>query len=85
MYWVYIIKSIKHEVLYIGRTVNLIKRLEKHNSGLSFATKRYRPWKFVYLEGYANEDDAKDRENKIKQFGKVYSQLKRKISRSLQS
>ena len=43
------------------------------------------PWELVYCEGYANIQDAKDRERKLKQFGKVYSQLKRRIMRSLQS
>jgi predicted GIY-YIG superfamily endonuclease len=51
----------------------------------TFSTKRYAPWKIVYLEGYGNKEDAEDREVKLKQFGRVYSQLKRRISRSLQS
>lgn len=85
MYFVYIIKSQNYSQLYIGRTTNLLKRLTEHNSGLSPSTKKYLPWKFVYFEGYANEEDAKDRERKLKQFGKVYSQLKRRIRRSLQS
>jgi len=85
MYWVYIIKSKGYNQLYIGYTTDLAKRLKEHNLGKSLSTKRYMPWKAVYLEGYANEDDAKDREIKIKQFGKVYSQLKRRIKRSLQS
>lgn len=84
MHYVYIIKSATRE-LYIGRTTNPVKRLQQHNLGTSPSTKRYLPWKMVYLEGYASLDDAKDREAKIKQFGKVYSQLKRKIRRSLQS
>jgi len=71
--------------IYIGKTTNLEKRLEEHNRGLSTHTKKYRPWHYVYIEGYANEDDAKDQERKLKQFGKVYSQLKRRIRRSLQS
>lgn len=85
MYYVYIIKSQKEKVLYIGYTANLIKRLKDHNSGLSKHTKKYLPWKLVYLEGYADENDAKDREIKLKQFGKVYNQLKRRIRRSLLS
>ncbi|MDP2650755.1 MAG: GIY-YIG nuclease family protein [bacterium] len=85
MYYVYILKSNKHGQFYIGRTSNVIKRLEQHNLGLSRSTKRYLPWKLVYIEGYANLDDVKDREVKLKQFGKVYSQLKRRIKRSLQS
>ena len=59
--------------------------MQEHNSGKSLATKRYSPWQLVYFEGYANSDDAKDREKKIKQFGKVYAQLKRRIWRSLRS
>lgn len=85
MYWVYILKSKNYNQLYIGYTSNLVERLKEHNSGKSPSTKRYMPWKPVYAEGYANEEDAKGRESKIKQFGKVYSQLKRRIMRSLQS
>lgn len=57
--------------------------LKEHNLGLSSHTKKYVPWKIVYFEGYTNINDAKNRENKLKQFGKVYSQLKRRIKRSL--
>lgn len=85
MHFVYIIKSIKHRVLYIGVTGNIRKRLAEHNSGKSSHTAKYMPWKPVYIEGYANEEDAHDREQKLKQFGRVYSQLKRRIMRSLQS
>lgn len=79
MHYVYVIKSTKSDLLYIGYTANLVKRLKEHNSGLSSHTKKYMPWKIVYFEGYANETIAKDREKKLKQFGKVYSQLKRRI------
>ncbi|TSC75971.1 MAG: excinuclease abc c subunit domain protein [Parcubacteria group bacterium Gr01-1014_30] len=85
MYWVYIIKSELHSKLYIGRTNDLSKRLKDHNSGRSPSTKKYIPWKPVYIEGYAVEQDAKDREEKMKYFGKVYSQLKIRIRRSLRS
>jgi len=86
MYYVYIIKSRKYDdKLYIGYTSNIIKRLKEHNSGKVFSTKRYLPWKVVYLEGYAHEDDAKEREKQLKSFGKVYKQLKRRIKHSLQS
>lgn len=85
MYFVYILKSVKVSAYYIGSTDNLVRRLKQHNAGVSRSTKRYLPWRFVYLEGYANVEDAKDREKKLKQFGKVYAQLKRRIRRSLQS
>ena len=86
MYYVYIIKSRKYDdKLYIGYTSNIIKRLKEHNFGKVFSTKRYLPWKVVYLEGYAHQDDAKEREKQLKSFGKVYKQLKRRIKHSLQS
>lgn len=85
MHFVYIIKSIKQRVLYIGVTGNIQKRLAEHNSGKSSHTAKYMLWKPVYIEGYANEEDAYDREQRLKQFGKVHSQLKRRIMRSLQS
>ena len=85
MYYVYIIRSTKSRAIYIGFTNNPNRRVKEHNLGLVISTKRYLPWKFVYLEGYANKEDAEDREEKLKQFGKVYSQLKRRIKRSLRS
>ena len=83
MNYVYILKSKRTSGLYIGYTSNLVERLKEHNSGLSQYTKKYLPWRYVYFEGYADENDAKNREKKLKQFGKVYSQLKRRIGRSL--
>ncbi len=83
MHYVYILKSVKNDAIYVGCTNNPVRRLSEHNASANRSTKRYIPWKIVYLEGYANKDDAEDREKKIKQFGKVYSQLKRRIRRSL--
>ena len=85
MYYVYILKSLHGSQHYIGITNNVVRRLKEHNSNKTFSTKRYSPWALVYVEGYADIEDAKDREKKLKQFGKVYSQLKRRIQRSLQS
>ncbi len=83
MYYVYILKSRVRRLLYIGYTDDFNNRLKEHNDGKCFTTKKYRPWEFVYLEGYKSQQDARDREKKLKQFGKVYSQLKRRIKRSL--
>jgi len=85
MYFVYILKSMRVNAYYIGVTSDMKRRLAQHNASENRSTKRYIPWRMVYLEGYASEEDAKDREKKLKQFGKVYAQLKRRIRRSLQS
>lgn len=48
MYYVYVIKSITFsDQIYIGYTNNIKDRLEKHNSGGSVHTAKYRPWKLV--------------------------------------
>ncbi len=85
MYWIYILKSVEDGSLYIGRTNNLKKRIEEHNLGKNFSTKRYKPWICVYCEGYYNREDAAKRERNLKYFGKVYSQLKRRLKNSLHS
>jgi len=83
MYYVYILKSLRFDEYYIGSSPKPVQRLKNHNLGKSPSTKRYKPRKIVYLEGYADKNDALDRESKLKQFGKVYSQLKHRIKRSL--
>ncbi len=85
MHWIYIIKSNPYGKLYIGSTDNLVRRLKEHNDGQNKSTKPYLPWKIAYTEGYFLREDAVDRERTLKQFGKVYSQLKRRIKNSLRS
>lgn len=48
MYFVYILKSLKDDNLYIGRTNNFDRRFHEHNSGKVSSTKSRRP--FVLLE-----------------------------------
>lgn len=79
----YILQSVRTKQLYIGRTQNVIRRLREHNSGHTFTTAKYAPWVLIYFEGYFSEEDAKHREETLKQFGRVYSQLKRRIQRSI--
>lgn len=85
MHYIYVLKSIHALTLYIGRTDNLERRLREHNLGHTFTTKKYMPWVLVYCEGYLDIEDAEHRERTLKQFGKVYAQLKRRIDRSLRS
>jgi len=55
MYYVYILKSLKDGFTYIGYTTDLDKRLYNHNSGLVLSTRLHKPYKFVYIEGYADK------------------------------
>jgi predicted GIY-YIG superfamily endonuclease len=81
MYYVYVIRN-ESSKLYYGRTSNLRKRFFQHNSGKSFSTKGHQ-WKLVYYEAYYSEEDARNREKQLKQYGQALGQLKRRIKKSL--
>jgi predicted GIY-YIG superfamily endonuclease len=49
MWFVYIIKSLRYNFIYIGSTNDLQRRLEEHNSGISKSTFPYKPFE---LEAY---------------------------------
>lgn len=63
---VYLLQSKIDESLYIGYTNNIKKRLLEHNSGKNFSTKRSKPWKLIFFEGYLDEKDARRREKYLK-------------------
>ena len=83
MYHVYLLRSKRNNVFYIGYTGNIEKRLKEHNDGLSGYTKKYIPWELVYCESFISLEDAKIREKALKAFGNAYSNLKRRIKNSL--
>ena len=67
MYFVYFLESKKDSSKhYIGYSSNLKQRLSRHNSGLVRFTKKNRPWKIIYFEGYLNKQDAIGREKFLK-------------------
>jgi len=78
-YYVYVLKSLKDNKLYIGYTENLKQRLEQHNSGKVDSTKYRLPMKLIYFEGCLNNKDAINREKQLKTgFGRSY--LNRRIT-----
>ncbi len=83
MYYMYVLKSLKDEKLYIGSTDDLRRRLSEHNKGLNRSTKARRPFELRYYEACADERDARTREYNLKKDGKALGQLKRRISESL--
>jgi putative endonuclease len=83
MFYVYILKSLADQKLYIGSTDDLRRRLTEHNKGLSKSTKLRRPFELRYYEAFTNEHDARHREFSLKKDGKALGQLKRRLSESL--
>jgi putative endonuclease len=65
-HWVYILESLKDKQRYVGYTTNLVRRLEEHKKGLSFATKPRLPMKLIYFEACVNKEDAQRREFYLK-------------------
>ena len=66
-YWVYILMNRGGTTLYIGVTGNLARRLEQHRSGVgSGFTSRYNVTRLVYVEEFAQVQDAIAREKQLK-------------------
>jgi len=78
MFYTYILQSLKNKELYIDYSSDLKRRIEEHNKGLNFSTKRCLPWEIIYYEACKEESDAKRREKYLKttQGGRL---IKRRI------
>jgi len=61
-FYVYILRSLTHNFIYIGYTDNLKRRLTEHNTGQVISTKHYHPLELIHYEAYKNQKDAKRRE-----------------------
>lgn len=66
MYFVYILKSVNFERLYIGTTNDLTSRLKDHNSGKSIHTKKFKPWQIICYFAFSDEKKAIDFEKYLK-------------------
>ncbi|MGB9706496.1 MAG: GIY-YIG nuclease family protein [Microgenomates group bacterium] len=66
MYYVYILQSLKDGSFYIGYSLDLKRRLKKHNAKQVRSTKDKAPYKLIYYEAYLNRKDATGREKFLK-------------------
>lgn len=85
MFFVYILKSLKDKNLYIGYTNDLKRKFKEHNSGLNKSTRNRGPFRLVYYESFSSKDDAKQREENLKLYGRARIQLFERIKKSLAS
>ena len=83
MFYVYVLKSKKDEKLYIGYTNDLKRRIQEHNSVHTRSIKSRLPFTLVYYEAYHSLQDARIREERLKQFKNSYTELKKRIRHSL--
>jgi len=85
MYYVYLLESETSKETYVGSTTDLRRRLNEHNNGFEISTKRYMPWRLVAYEAYVSEDDAREREQKLKSHGNAMKMFKQRARRSFKN
>ena len=81
MFYVYVLKGLSIPKYYIGYTADLKRRFMEHNAGSNSSTKRGRPWQLLYYEAFLEEEMACDREMTLKEYGRIWQQLKKRIDK----
>ena len=66
MYEVYVLKSEKDGIRYIGSGKSALERLRRHNKGDYRFTKGHRPWRLIYKEVLNTRAEAMRREKFLK-------------------
>ncbi len=83
MAYVYLLRSHKSGVVYIGATEDLHQRIKAHQNGRCRTTNKYLPMKLIYFEGFRDARDAWAREKDLKQYSGSYRALMRRIINSV--
>lgn len=65
-YYVYVLRSLKDGLFYIGYSEDLKTRVADHNSGKNLSTKNRRPLELIFYEAFPNKLDALNRERYFK-------------------
>jgi len=66
MYYVYAIKSLVRNYIYVGLTDDVERRFGQHNKGQNRSTKAYKPFKLIFTEGHNTRIEARQREIYLK-------------------
>lgn len=78
MWFVYVLRSLKNRLLYVGSTNDLKRRFWEHNQGLNKSTKPLKPWELVAYIAVLDEQTARSLEKYLKKgSGKTF--LKKRI------
>jgi len=80
-FYVYILGSKKRgkKKTYVGWTNNLIKRLQKHNTGIGAKSTKGRKWKIIYKKKYDSKKKVMSQEYYLKKNRKLRKYLSDKI------
>jgi putative endonuclease len=66
MFYVYALKSLSRNYIYVGLTNDLERRFNQHQNGQNKTTKPYIPFILFYKEQFQNRDEARRREKYLK-------------------
>ena len=77
-WFVYFLKSLSNDFLYVGSTNSLERRFAEHNEGMVQSTKGYRPLKLAAFLGVETERQARELEKYFK-TGSGKAILKKRI------
>jgi len=61
MVWVYAISSLTSNYIYVGMTIDLKQRIDRHNVGKERTTRPYIPFELIYDEKCENRVEARKR------------------------
>lgn len=73
MFQVYVIRNEQNGKIYIGQTINLTKRLKRHNGQLpskrqSYTYRNKGNWELIYKEEFQTRSEAMKREKELKTY-----------------
>ena len=66
MYYVYALRSLVRNYIYVGMTHDLDRRIVEHNNGENRSTKAYKPFVLFYPEKFKTRPEAREREKYLK-------------------
>jgi putative endonuclease len=65
-YFVYVLRSLDRDFIYVGFTTDLERRFKEHNNREELSTKHYVPFDLIHYEAYKSKTDAQRREQYFK-------------------
>ena len=66
MFFVYALKSISRQYIYVGLTNNFERRLHEHNSGQNRTTRAYMPFEKLIVKTFPSRAEARKHEKFLK-------------------
>jgi putative endonuclease len=66
MFFVYALRSLNRNYIYVGLTGDIERRMAEHNNGFEKTTRPYRPFKLIFSESFPSRGEARKREKYLK-------------------